>query len=138
MLGDSVIAQQQPPTSSQNPSPEQPLLEEVVEPKPSSTNPTHPLESDDKTTHVSIVSFDLPGQGGIPSMVPLPSPKVCSFDWNSLVEPRLCSYVSFQIVVEGLSSTIHQTVIDEGDSISILSSMAWQGLGSPNLVPTSS
>ena len=71
-------------------------------------------------------------------MAPLPSPEVCSFDWNGLVEPLLPSYVPFQIVVEEIYSTIHQTVIDEGASISILSSTAWQGLGSPNLVPASS
>ena len=37
-----------------------------------------------------------------------------------------------------LSSTIHRTVIDEGAFISILSSTAWQGIGSPNLVLASS
>ena len=71
-------------------------------------------------------------------MVPLPSHKECSFDWNSLVEPSLPSYIPFQIVVEGIYSTINQTIIDEGDSISILSSTTWQDLGSPNLVPASS
>ena len=31
---------------------------------------------------------------------------------------------------------MHCTIIDEGASISILSSMDWKDLGSPNLVPT--
>ena len=90
------------------------------------------------SAHVSFINSNLLGQGGIPSMVPLPSPEVCSFDWNSLVETRIPSYVLFQIVVEGISSTLHRTAIDEGASISILSSTAWKGLGSPNLVPASS
>lgn len=137
MLGDSVISQQQPPTSSQETCLEQHLVEEVVEAEPSSTSPTLLLESDENTTHVSFFSFDLPGQGGIPLIVPLPSLEVCSYNWNSLLEPHLPSYIPFQIVVEGIYSTMHQTIIDEGASISILSSMAWQGLDSPNLVPAS-
>ena len=71
------------------------MVEEVVELEPPLANPTLSLESDENTTHVSFVSFDIPGKGGIPSIVPLPSPKICSFDWSSLVEPHLPSYVSF-------------------------------------------
>lgn len=137
MLGDNAVSQQQQLASPHEISLEQTLVEEVVEPGPSSANPTLPSESDANTAHVSFVSSDLLGQGAILPMVPLPSPEVCSFDWNSLVEPHLPSYISFQIVVEGLSSTIHLTIIDEGASISVLSSMAWQCLGSPNLVPSS-
>ena len=137
-LGDSVISQQQPLASSQEPCLKQTLVEEVVELEPSLDNPTLPLESDENTADVSFVIFYLPSQGGIPLMVPLPSPEVCSFDWNSLVELFLPSYVPFHISIEGISSTIHWTIIDERASIIILSSMAWQGLGSPNLGPTSS
>lgn len=67
-------------------------------------------------------------------MASLPRPEVYSFNWNSLVEPYHPSYVPFQITIEMISSTIHLTVIDEGVSISILSSMAWKVLSSPNLV----
>ena len=56
LLEDSIIAQQQSPASSQNPCPEQPLVEEVVQSKPSSTSPTLPSESDESTTHVSFTS----------------------------------------------------------------------------------
>ena len=110
----------------------------MVESEPSSTNPTLSSKSDEHASHVVFFTFYLLGQGGIPLMVPLPSPEVCSFDWNSLVEPHLPSYVPFKIMVEGISSTIHQNIIEEGESISILSSMDWQGLGSPNFVPDSS
>ena len=110
----------------------------MAESEPSSTNPTPPSESEENIAHVSFVSYDFPSQGGIPSMVPLPSIEVYSFDLNSLVEPHLHSYVSFWIAVEALYSTTHWTIIDEGESISILSSMAWQALVYPNLNPTSS
>lgn len=69
-------------------------------------------------------------------MDPPTSPKVVSFDWNSLVEPHLPSYVPFKIVVKVLSSIIHWSTIDEGASISILSYIAWKYIGSLNLVPT--
>ena len=135
MLGDNVISQQQPLASPQEPCLEQPLVEDVIELEPSSTSPTLPSKSDENNGHESFVSFDLLGQGGVPSMVPLPSPEVCSFDWNSLVEPHRPSYVPFQIIVVTLSSMIYQTIIDEGASISILCYMPWKSIGFPNLVP---
>ena len=110
----------------------------MVELEQSSTNPTLPSESDENTIHVSFVSSDFSGQVGIPLMVPPTSPEVISFDWNSLVEPHLPSYVPFHIIVKLLSSMIHQTILDEGAYISILSSMTWKDIGSPNLLPTPS
>ena len=97
----------------------------MVETEPSLANPTLPSKSDENIAHVSFVSFDLLGQEGIPSMVPLPSLGICSIDWNSLVEPHLPSYVPFQVIVEVFSTHIHWSIVDEGASISILSSMAW-------------
>ena len=85
-------------------------------------NPTLPLESDENTTHLSVVNSNFYGQGGVPSVVPFPRPEVCSFDWNSLVQPCLPSYVLFHIKVKVDSQIVHQTVIDDGASISILSS----------------
>ena len=137
LLRDSVISQQKPMDCSQNPCPKQPLVEEVVDPKPSSINPTLSSKRDENITLVSFVNSYLPSQGGIPSMVPLPRPKVCSFNWNSLVEHHLPSYVPFQIIVDVLSTSMHQTVIYEGGFISILSSTTQQALGSPNLFPAS-
>jgi len=40
----------------------------------------------------------------------------------------------FQIIVQAYHMAVHSTVIDKGASISILSSIAWQALGSPQLV----
>ena len=85
----------------------QPMVEEVVVSMQYSIDSTLLLESDKNTSHVSFVSFDFLGHGGIHSMVPLPIPEVCSFNWNSLEKPHLPSYVSFHIVVEGIYSTIH-------------------------------
>ena len=106
----------------------------MVEQKPSLARPTLPSESDENTAHVSFFILYLPGQGSIPYMVPLPSPEVYSFDWNSLVEPCLPSYVPFKIFFEVLSTTVRQTIIDEGAYISILFSMTWKYLSSPKLV----
>ena len=66
--------------------------------------------------------------------VPPPSHRNISFDWNSLVEPRLPSCIPFQIVVTFGSFNIYCTFVDEGASVSILSSSAWQAMGSPQLV----
>ena len=43
--------------------------------------------------------------------------------------------VPFQIVVQVTASRMLHTIVNEGASISILSSTAWQDLGSPQLVP---
>lgn len=135
-LEDSVISQQQPPSSSQETCSKQSLIEEVFELEKSSTSPTLSLESDENTTHVLIVGSIFFCQGVISLMEPPISPEIISFDWNSLLEHPLPSYVPFQIIVEVLSSMIYQTIIDEGPYISILSSMACQAIDSPNLETT--
>jgi hypothetical protein len=113
--------------------PIQPTVEEVVVPMQSSVDPTLLLESD-KSKEVTLsmqssvnstlllegdASFDhvlnisslVPSEQGsiplFPSTLP-PSPRMVSFDWNDIV--------------------------DEGSYASILSSLAWQVLGSPKLV----
>ena len=68
------------------------------------------------------------------STKPSPSNEVIYFDWSNLTESRLHSSVPFQIVVNVTARRILHTIVDEGDSISILSSTAWQDLGSPQLV----
>jgi hypothetical protein len=57
-----------------------------------------------------------------------------SFDWNDLIGPCLLSSTPFQIRVEVNSKTIYRCIVDERASASILSSSAWQALGSPELV----
>ena len=114
MLENSVVAQQQPIVSSQDPFLEQPLVYEVVESMQSSVNPTLtleinlnsndvvelmqslvdptlPLEIEMNISHVLFFIFYFSSQGGSPSMVPPPSPEVISFDWNHLIEPFLLS-----------------------------------------------
>jgi hypothetical protein len=98
---------------------------------PSSVNPTLLLGSDASFDHVlSISSFVTSKQGSIPlsPSTLLPSPRMVSFDWNDLVDPRLPSSAPFQIRV------VLRYIIDEGSFASILSSSAWQVLGSPKLV----
>ena len=137
MLQDSVVAHGKHLVSCQESILEQPLVNEEVKPNPSSVDPTLPIESDSKIADVFLVSSDCSGQGVIPShtMVPPPSSEVCSFDWNSLAEPSLPSDIPFQICVKVVGKDIFCTIVDEGASVSILSSTAWQAIGSPQLVP---
>jgi hypothetical protein len=137
--------------------PIQPTVEEVVMPMQSSVDPTLLLESDKSKEvtlpmqslanptlllggdasfdHVLIISSYVPSEkGSIPlslSILP-PSPRMVSFDWNDLVEPHLPSSAPFHIM------GVHRCIIDEGSSASILSSLAWQVLGSPKLVSATS
>ena len=69
------------------------------------------------------------------STKPSSSSEVISFDWSNLTESHLHSSVPFQIVVNVTARRILRTIVDEGTSVSILSSTAWQALGSPQLVP---
>ena len=69
------------------------------------------------------------------STKPPPSTKVFSFDWNRLIEPLLPSFIPFQIIVKACGNNLHRTHVDEGAFVSILSSIAWKALGSPQLVP---
>jgi hypothetical protein len=57
------------------------------------------------------------------------------FNWGVLTGPRLPPHIPFQITVQICGQDVPQTLIDEGASISILSSLAWQALGCPQLVP---
>ena len=66
---------------------------------------------------------------------PSPSNEVISFDWSNLIDSRIHSSVPFQIVVNVTARRILRTIVDEGASVSILSSTAWQSLGSRQLVP---
>jgi hypothetical protein len=83
----------------------------------SSVNPTLLLGGDVSFDHVLSISSYVPStQGRFPlssSTLP-PSPRMASFDWDDLIEPQLPSL--------------------QGSSASILSSSAWQVLGSPKLV----
>ena len=99
-------------------------------------DPTLPVESEIHTTQVLLVTSDSSMSGGISpvSTEPPPSKEVFSFDWNRLAEPRLPSSIPFQIIVKICGRSVHRTNVDEGSSVSILSSTAWQALGSPQLV----
>ena len=52
-----------------------------------------------------------------------------------LIGPCLPSHIPFKIIVQVCGWDVPQTLIDEGSSVSILSSIAWQTLGCPSLVP---
>jgi hypothetical protein len=66
---------------------------------------------------------------------PPPSNEAILFNWGVLTGPRLPSHIPFQITVQVCGRDVPQTLIDEGASISILSSIAWQALGCPQLAP---
>jgi hypothetical protein len=51
-----------------------------------------------------------------------------------LTGPRLSSHIPFNITVQVCGRDVPQTLIDEDSSVSILSSIAWQDLGYPQLV----
>jgi hypothetical protein len=102
-----------------------------------SVDPTLPLESKPDTAHVFLVDPDSSMSGGIPPspVGPPPSNEAIRFDWDFLTGPRLPSYIPFHITVQVCGRDVTKTVIDEGSSVSILSSIAWQALGCPSLVP---
>jgi hypothetical protein len=105
--------------------PIQPMVEEVVAPMQSLTNPTLLLKSDESTKviflmkcstnptlllgsdvsikHVFIISISIPSEEGdfplISSMLPTYS-RMVSFDWSNIVEPCFPSSTPFQIRVE--------------------------------------
>jgi hypothetical protein len=102
-----------------------------------SVDPTLPLESKPDTAHVFLVDTDSAMSGGIPPspVKPPPSNEAIRFDWDALTGPRLPSYIPFQITVQVCGRDVTKTLIDEGSSVSILSSIAWQALGCPQLTP---
>ena len=98
--------------------------------------PTLPDESGAQTANVFMLRSDCSRQEEILSLSTKPSPstEVISFDWSNITASRIHSSVPFQIVVNVTSRRILHTIVDEGASVSILSSTAWQALGSPYLV----
>ena len=65
---------------------------------------------------------------------PSPSSEIISFDWSNLTESCIHLSVPFQIVLNVTARRLLHTIVDEGAYVSILSSTAWQDLGSPHLV----
>jgi hypothetical protein len=110
---------------------------QVVDLISSSVDPTLPLESKPDTAHVLLIATNSNVSGGIPPspVEPPPSNEAIHFDWDVLTGPRLPSYIPFQIKVQVCGRDVTKTLIDEGSSVSILSSIAWQTLGCPSLVP---
>ena len=72
-----------------------------------------------------------------PAVYPVPPPSnlVVSFNWDQLVNPRLPASIPFRIIVQVYRMVMAGTIIDEGSPVSILSSTAWEALGSPLLLP---
>jgi hypothetical protein len=101
VLEDSLISHRQPSVASQESSPTQPLVDQVVNTIQYLVEPTLPLESVLNTTNVFFVTSDSFGQGRISlvSMEPHPSTEVIFFDLNGLKEPCIPSYMHFRIIV---------------------------------------
>ena len=136
---------------------DQTLVEKLVDLTPPSVNYTFLVESEPHTAQVllvSSVSNELEGNPPNPEMhesishvpikqevnshvptTPPPSSLVTSFDWSRLAGYGLPFYVPFHITVQSHHMVIPSTIIDKGASVSIMSSTAWQALGSPQLVP---
>jgi hypothetical protein len=109
----------------------------VVDLISSSIDPTLPLESKHDTVYVFLVDTESTVLRGIPPspVEPPPSNEAIHFDWGVLTGPSLPSYIPFQITVQVYGRDITKTLIDEGSYVNILSSIAWQDLGCPALVP---
>jgi hypothetical protein len=125
-----------PVTSSVNPT--LPLKSvKVVDPVPPSIDPTLPLESKPDTSHVFLVDTGSIVSGGIPpfpAKTP-PSNEAILFYWGVLSRRRPPSHIPFNITVKFFGWYIPQTLIDKGLSVSILSSISWQSLGYPQVIP---
>jgi hypothetical protein len=109
---------------------------QVVDLISSSIDPTLLLESKPDTAHIFLIDTESTLLGGIPpSLVePPPSNEAIIFYWGALTGPRLPSHITFKIIVQFFGQDIPQMLIEEGLSVSILSSIAWQALGYPQLV----
>jgi hypothetical protein len=109
---------------------------QVIDRIPSWIDPTLPLESKPHSSHVFLVDTESTVLGGIhPSSVePPPSNETIIFYWGVLIGPRLPSHIPFKITVQFCGQDVPRMLIDEGMSISILSFIAWQALGYPQLV----
>jgi hypothetical protein len=109
---------------------------QVVDMISSSIDPTLPLESKPDVDHVFLVDTESALLGDIPPspVEPPPSNESFLFNWDVLTGPRLPSHIPFKITVKVCGRDVPQTLIDEGSSVSILSSLAWQALGYPQLV----
>ena len=95
----------------------------------------------DSDEHRDSLPVPLPQEGSssesYPAVysVPPPSNLVVSFDWNLLGRPHLPASVPFQIIVQAYKMVMAGIIIDEGASMSIISSIAWEALGPPSLLP---
>jgi hypothetical protein len=99
-------------------------------------DPTLLLESKSDVAYVFLVDTESTMIGGIPPpMESPPSNEAIIFYWGALTRPRLPSHIPFKITVQVCGWDVPQTLINEGAFISILSSIAWQALGYPQLVP---
>jgi hypothetical protein len=109
---------------------------QVVDLMPSSFDPTLPLEIKPDIAHVFLVDIESPMLGGIPlsPVEPPPSNEVIFFYWGAVTGPRLPYHIPFNITIQVCGWDVPQMLIDEGASVSILSSIAWQALGYPQLV----
>jgi hypothetical protein len=95
-------------------------------------DPTPPKKSED-IAHAFLVSTYSSGLGGttlVPTDPP-PSNEAILFDWGA----RFPSYIPFQIIFQFCGRDVPKTIFYEGALVSILSSLAWQNLGSPQLAP---
>jgi hypothetical protein len=75
--------------------------------------------------------------GGIPPspVKPPPCTEAILFYWGVLTRPRLPSHIPFKITVQVCGQDVPHALIDEGLFVIILSSIAWQELGYPHLLP---
>jgi hypothetical protein len=109
---------------------------QVVDLMSLSINPTLSLESKPDSSHVFLVDTKSTVLGGIPPSPakPPPSNEAILFYWGVLTGPHLPSHIPFKIIVQVFGRDIPHALIDEGSFVSILSFIAWQDLGYPQLV----
>jgi hypothetical protein len=100
-----------------------------------SINPTLLLESKPDFAHVFLVDTESTMLGGIPPypVKPPRSNKAIIFYWGVLTRPHLPYHIPFKITIQVCVRDVPH-LIDEGSFVSILSSIAWQSLGYPQIV----
>jgi len=131
----SLVQPPLPKPGCTQPIPDQPLVGKSVD---SSSLPVDHSVSEERNSHVLLVSYDSPEleddslvpaapedpisvsleQGGN-HMVPPPSSSVVSFDWSRLTTP-LPSHVPFWVTAHACNVALPATLLDEGASVSLM------------------
>jgi len=120
---------------------EGPSLDDTITEENENNTVQIPFINRDSDEHGGSLPVPLPQDGSSSEsyptlyLVPPPSNLVDSLDWNLLGRPHVPANVPFRIITQAYKMIMVDTVIDEGASMSILSLISLEELGSPSLLP---